>query len=172
MPKCNYLSEDLTILKDYLKDIFRNNKDLIIVNIGTDRSIYDSIAPLVGTLLNESNTKLTVLGCLDKPIHALNIEQRLQYINDKYKDYTILAIDACIGDDVGHISIDKKPIKAGAGAGKNLPSVGDYSIKCITVSEMDTLFSSSGNARLSFVYQFAQTIVKLLNESYQEVCNE
>ena len=58
-------------LKEYI------NKDSIIVCIGTDRCIGDSLGPIVGSMLKHKNFPLNVYGTVDYPIHALNIKEKL-----------------------------------------------------------------------------------------------
>ena len=65
---------------------------IVIVCIGTDRSTGDSLGPLVGTLLSEktenSSSSFHVYGTLDDPIHAMNLQEKLneikKIINVKY----------------------------------------------------------------------------------------
>ena len=75
-------------IRDYL------NLNTIVVCIGTDRCIGDCLGPLVGTLLEEKRFPLPVFGTVSEPIHALNIDKRLQEIKLAYADANIIGIDA------------------------------------------------------------------------------
>ena len=61
-------------IKDYIDD------NTIIVCIGTDRCIGDCLGPIVGTLLRGKCFPLQIYGTIDEPIHALNIDKKLNEI--------------------------------------------------------------------------------------------
>lgn len=111
-------------LKEYI------NKDSIIVCIGTDRCIGDSLGPIVGSMLKHKNFPLNVYGTVDHPIHALNIKEKLIQIKSLHPKSNILAIDACLGDknSIGEIQARDYPVHPGKGVGKSLPDVGEISI--------------------------------------------
>lgn len=147
-------------------------KDTVIVNIGTDRCIADSVAPMLGTMLKDQKFPLTVYGTLDEPIHALNIHNKIKYIYEKHPNSNIIGIDACLGnkEDVGKIILTDSPIKPGKGVGKSLPDVGAYSI-AIVVDEATTNTSlTSRNIRLSFIRNLAESVSLILNEALNIGC--
>ncbi|WP_164525548.1 spore protease YyaC [Siminovitchia acidinfaciens] len=118
---------------DELTKVFQKSagRDIVILCIGSDRVIADSLGPLVGTLLRESHIPYEVFGTLEYPVHALNIEKTIQKINSRFLDPFILAVDASIGDkqDVGKIFLEKGPLIPGRAMNKVLPEVGDYQMK-------------------------------------------
>lgn len=76
---------------------FNKSKMQIFVCIGTPLSKADSIAPRIGSIL--SNLGYNVIGTMDNPIHALNIEKRYKEEIEGFKAmpdrYEIVAIDCC-----------------------------------------------------------------------------
>ena len=58
----------------YIKD------DTIIICVGTDKCIGDCLGPLIGSFLIEKNFQIPVFGTLQSPIHALNIEEKLNLL--------------------------------------------------------------------------------------------
>jgi putative sporulation protein YyaC len=157
--KTNYKEENvIQNLSEVLKNIIKENT--IIVCIGTDRAIGDALGPLVGTMLKNSDFKYPVYGTLDKPIHALNIFESLEYIKNKYPNGNFLAIDACLGskDNIGNIQIREGPILPGKGVGKKLPEIGNYSIVGIVDKIDENNKFSFNNIRLSFVVELAEII--------------
>lgn len=78
---------------------YSNKKELVIVCIGTDKCIGDSVAPMVGTFIEEKNSNIVIYGTLEKPMHALNLEDRLEDIQEKHPNAYIIGIDACLGDE-------------------------------------------------------------------------
>lgn len=143
-------------------DSYPRHDDIIIVGIGTDKCIGDCLGPLVGTILIRKNFGFPVYGTLRRPLHALNLKDRVAYIKSRHPNAFIIAIDACLGenDDIGTIQIRSGPIDPGKGVGKNLPSVGDLSI----IGIVDKLNSSSSaslhNIRLSFVLEIGEIITE------------
>ena len=150
------------LMADCLKKFFCD--DLLIMCIGTDKCIGDCLAPLVGTLLTKSGFNYPVIGTLDAPVHAINIESIIKKTKAQYPKHFIIAIDACIGYDdcVGEIQIKCSPIYPGKGVGKTLPHIGDVSIVGVvdTIDNSD-LFSIK-NIRLSFIMNMAETISNAL----------
>lgn len=134
--------------------------DTVIICIGTDRCILDSLGPVVGKILESMNIKNTIYGIIGETINALNINEKLEYIKSMHPTSKIVAIDACVGSkrSIGQIHVYKGPIIPGEGVGKSLPSIGDYSIIGI-VSDSD-LFSSKD---LNFVVNMAEVIAFSMN---------
>ncbi|KZL90100.1 hypothetical protein CLMAG_45860 [Clostridium magnum DSM 2767] len=149
-------------LKDYI------NKDTIIVCIGTDRCIGDCLGPLVGTLLKSKNFPLPVYGTVSDPIHALNIDKKLNEIKLLHTGSNIIGIDACLGDSdsIGEIQARDYPVHPGKGVGKSLPNVGDTSIIGIVDSNDNDEIFNSNNIRLNLVLSMAKVITHALIHSY------
>ncbi len=149
-------------LKNYLTE------DTIIICIGTDRCIGDCLGPIVGSMLVESRFPLPVFGTISEPIHALNIDKKLEEIRKQYPKSSIIGVDACIGDvkSIGEIQARDTPIQPGRGVGKVLQSVGDISIIGIVDSnDNDELFTNR-NIRLNLIINIAKVIKASLFHSY------
>ncbi|MDF2503784.1 spore protease YyaC [Clostridium sp.] len=150
----------------FLKDYIDNNT--IIVCIGTDRCIGDCLGPLTGTILKDKNFPLPVYGTISTPIHALNLDKRLDDIKSLYPKSKILGIDACLGNsnNIGEIQARDYPIHPGKGVGKSLPDVGDSSIIGIVDScDSNELFTNR-NIRLNLILDMATVICDALLHSY------
>lgn len=156
---------------DFIKKYITPNS--IIVCIGTDRCIGDCLGPLVGTLLKKTNFNLPVFGTISDPIHALNIDKKLEQINSNYPNATIIGIDACLGNSecIGEIQARNYSIRPGKGVGKKLPHVGNASIIGIIAATEDTVFNSS-SIRLDLIFKMAKTIVRSLNFAYDSLLDD
>jgi len=135
-------------------------KDVFFLCIGTDRSSGDSFAPFVGSFLKELGYE-NVLGTIDEPVHALNLEESVAKIP---KGKTVIAIDASLGreDSIGKISFNSGSLHAGRGVGKKLIPVGDFSIHGvvnISSSCVDLNFKVLQGTRLSNVLKLAKQCV-------------
>lgn len=152
-------------ISKYLSELLESNKkydDIIILGIGTDKCIGDCLGPFVGTILKKSEFCYPVYGTLKKPIHALNLKDRVNSIKAKHPHALIIAIDACLGEDksIGDIQIRNGPIDPGKGVGKNLPSVGDLSIIGIVHKLSNNTSASLHSIRLSFIHEMAEIIAE------------
>ena len=131
----------------------KNKRGIVFLCIGTDRSTGDSLGPLIGYKLNQMKiSKATVFGTLERPVHAMNLEN--------YMAVLIVAVDASVGnrEHVGYVTLGKGALKPGLGVSKELRSVGDIFITGIVGScgNYDPLMLQS--VRLSVVMQMADCI--------------
>lgn len=138
-----------------------NKKGVLFLCIGTDRSTGDSLGPLIGYKLKGKHmTKAEVVGTLEKPVHAMNLEQYLKAVRLGYPDHLIVAVDASVGnfEHIGYITLGKGPLKPGLGVSKELKAVGDIFITGIVGSckNHDPIMLQS--IRLSIVMQLADCI--------------
>jgi len=151
-----------SFIKDYI------NKDTIIVCIGTDRCIGDSLGPIVGSMLEYKGFPLPIYGTIEEPIHALNIDKRIDEIKKLHPGKNIIGVDACLGDKghIGEIQARDYSVHPGKGVGKSLPDVGETSIIGIIDSNDNREIFNSNNIRLDFVMKIATVITRSLLEAY------
>lgn len=135
------------------------NINSAIVCIGTDKCIVDSLGPLVGTMLSKEDLNIDIYGTLDKPVHAMNINDYMKTIKRKNYD-KIIAIDACLSNkkNQGIIELKEGPITPGKGIGKLLPEIGDISIIGVVDSSERNFHDLVQNTRLSLIYEMAEII--------------
>lgn len=154
-------------IKNYLltelEPILKNNRPIIFICIGTDRSTGDSLGPLVGYKLKYlSRNNIYIYGTLENPIHSKNLIEILNKINLNFNNPYIIAIDSCLGSlaNIGKIFIEKKPLSPGLALNKNLPLVGEMSITGIVNISGNFEFLVLQNTRLSTVMNLADVISK------------
>lgn len=159
---------DSNAVKDISSYIYQFFNDrTIIVCIGTDKCIGDCLGPLVGTLLVKSNFSYPVIGTLENPAHAVNLDGVIKNINQKYPNPFIIAIDACLGhnDYIGDIQVKLGPVHPGKGVGKALPNVGDISIVGVVDSiDVSDIFSIR-SIRLNLIMKMAEVISSAIIEA-------
>jgi len=163
--KTNYITqENSNHLIQYIRDFINNNEEVIIVNIGTDLILADSLFPIVGTILEENNCPIKVYGTINNPIHALNLNDKLEEIKILHPNAKIIGGDACLGAeaDIGEIQCRDYAIEPGKGVGKTLPKVGDISIIGISGKEDTFEFLTNKNVRLSLIYGMAKVISDII----------
>lgn len=151
-------------IKKYLKE------NTVIICVGTDKCIGDSLGPIVGSILTEKSFPLPVFGTLQSPIHALNIDERINHINKLHPNALIIGIDACLGEEnsIGEIHIRDYPIHPGKGVGKSLPEVGQVSIIGIVDSSDSSVFFTNRSIRLYLIMEMAKVISQALISAYSQ----
>ena len=109
----------------------------VILCIGTDRLIGDSLGPITGSFLLRYGCPCPVYGTLMQPVHALNLDVQSSIIRKHHPNSPVLAIDASLGpcSRIGALSLHPYGLQPGSGVHKHLPHTGDISITGITNSE-------------------------------------
>ncbi|KAB7707620.1 spore protease YyaC [Bacillus aerolatus] len=141
---------------------------VVFTFIGTDRSTGDSLGPLIGTLLEEKKLfHFHTYGTLEHPVHAVNLVEKLAYIQKHHKHPFIIGADACLGGlkNVGNIQVGKGPVKPGAGVKKELPAVGNAHITGIVNVSGFMEFFVLQNTRLHLVMSMARVIAEGIAEA-------
>lgn len=134
---------------------------VLFLCIGTDRSTGDSLGPLIGYKLKEKRLKrVEILGTLERPVHAMNLETYQAILKLNYPDHVVVAVDASVGniENIGCVTLGKGALKPGLGVSKELRAVGDIFITGIVGScgNYDPLMLQS--IRLSLVMRMADCI--------------
>ena len=143
-----------------LSSLVMNEKEMVVVCIGTDRVSGDSLGPLVGTLLTEECRSAKVYGTLQNPVHAQNLSLTIDEISNKHPDSFIIAVDACLGKaaNVEKIMFSRKPLKPGAGVNKDLPEIGHVNIQGIVNIGGFLPQLVIQNTRMNTIYNMARII--------------
>ncbi len=143
-------------------------RDLVIICIGTDRSTGDSLGPIVGSILEQAPLRhFHVYGKLEHPVHAVNLQERLDEIKQRHPRSYILAIDACLGRSttIGTVSLSEGPVQPGAAVQKKLPAVGDIHIAGIVNVGGMMEYVVLQNTRLYTVIQMAELIAAAITKT-------
>lgn len=139
----------------------RDKAPVVLLCIGTDRSTGDALGPLVGSKVYPwANDHFHVYGTLDQPVHATNLSDTLDMLEQTHPDATILCVDACLGkaESVGYMSVKEGPLSPGTGVNKQLPSVGHFHVVGIVNVAGFMEYFVLQNTRLNLVMRMADTI--------------
>jgi len=153
----------------FLQCIPFHMENIIFFCIGTDRSTGDSLGPLTGSHLSELTTfPFPVIGTLETPLHALNLEQKIEELQIKNPNAFIVAIDACLGKgtSIGQILFQHEPIRPGQAVGKDLPPVGDVSIKGIVNIAGFMEHAVLQSTRLHLPFEMSRILSRALQLAY------
>ena len=134
----------------------------VILCVGSDLSVGDSLGPVTGTKLKEKLSFLNcfVYGTLARPITAHEVKYMNEFLKQTHPQSPIIAIDAAVGlaGDIGLIRIAKRGLKPGSGANKRLSKVGDVSIMGIVAEKSVFNYSLFSATRLNFIYKMSEII--------------
>lgn len=151
-------------LNEYI--LAAKGRRIVLLCIGTDRSTGDSLGPLTGTKLTEKSIPgLTVIGTLEQPVHAENLQSTLDLIHKDYNNPYIIALDACLGrlDSIGYITLAEGPLKPGTAVKKELPEVGEIHLTGIVNINGFMQYMVLQNTRLNIVWQMSNAICNLFS---------
>ena len=134
----------------------------VVVCIGSDLAIGDSLGPIVGSMLKFKTQGLGVFlyGTLSAPVTAKEIKYVRTFLKETHRGHPIIAVDAAIGDagDIGLIKISNTPLLPGAGANKKLGEIGDMTIMGIVAEKSLANYNLLNTTRLNLVYSMAELI--------------
>ncbi|MBM7609494.1 putative sporulation protein YyaC [Lysinibacillus composti] len=154
----------------FLEHIPFDHEHLIFCCIGTDRSTGDALGPLTGSFLKSYHSfPFDVIGTLEDPLHAVNLPSTVEKIQQLPTTPYVVAIDACLGSEknIGHILVHEGPLLPGKAVKKELPPIGDISIKGVVnvggFMEMLVL----QNTRLNVTYSMSNKIARALLLAHQ-----
>lgn len=142
--------------------IVPQDREIVIVCVGTDRSTGDSFGPLVGSALEAAHVPCAVYGTLNTPIHAVNLPDVRERLEAHHKGAYVIAVDSCLGkfDSVGKVYVDNAPLRPGSGVKKDIPPMGDCHVGAIVNVAGFMEYFVLNNTRLGFVMQMVEEVAQ------------
>ena len=153
-----------TSLTENLYDAPLENPSLspVVVCVGSDRAVGDSLGPIVGSMLKykTQGLKAFIYGTLAAPVTAKEIKYLRAFLKDTHAGSPIIAVDAAVGSagDVGLMKLSDSPLYPGAGANKKLGEIGDISIIGIVAEKSVANYGLLNTTRLNLVYTMSERI--------------
>lgn len=138
--------EKAKFVQDLQKNIYRyrrqNFSDIVILCIGTDKLIGDSIGPVVGQKLKEENIqeKVSIYGNMKETINFKNAKQVIENIFKSYEKPFIITVDSALGTQamVREIVVNKGVIRIGKSLGRSICYPSHITIKGVVGENRDT----------------------------------
>ncbi|MEW6173106.1 MAG: spore protease YyaC [Bacillota bacterium] len=143
----------------------------VLMCIGTDRLTGDALGPLVGTMVSEAyDNPFHVYGTLADPVHAVNLREKLEEVENRHQKYFMIAVDACLGQskNIGAINVGVGPIRPGTGVKKLLPPVGHMYVTGVVNAGGNQDQNILQNTRLHLVLRQAKIISAALLQVARE----
>lgn len=140
----------------------------VVICVGSDLSVGDSLGPVTGTFLTQKlrGSNVYVYGTLSKPITAHEVKYTADFIRKTHPQSPVIAIDAAVGvaGDIGLIKISDRSLKPGSGANKKLLALGDISVMGIVAEKSLFNYALFSTTRLNMVYKMAEIIAQGLSD--------
>ena len=134
----------------------------VVLCIGSDLAIGDSLGPIVGSMLKYKTQGLNcfLYGTLSAPVTAKEIKYMRTFLRETHRGRKVIAVDAAVGSegDIGLIKVNDAPLFPGAGANKKLGSIGDLSVMGIVAEKSLLSYGLLNTTRLNLVYSMAEII--------------
>lgn len=140
--------------------------DYIFLCVGSDKVTGDAFGPLVGEklqkLFKNYYHNIQVIGTLEKPVLATDVNKVIEEIFQKYKNPCIIAIDSALSskEQIGKIIVTDTTMQFGIGTNKKIKAVGNISIKGVVAKDYKFArynFSGLQNTSLHLVMKLADT---------------
>ena len=165
------LTADFYHKKSKMKGVGVDSSDFlpppVVVCIGSDLAIGDSLGPITGSMLKYKTQGLNAFlyGTLSAPVTAKEIKYLRTFLKETHKHSQIVAIDAAVGEkgDIGLIKLSNNPLFPGAGANKQLGAIGDISIMGIVAEKSIANYGLLNTTRLNLVYTMSEIISDALS---------
>ena len=158
------------------KEAWAIEKPPVIVCVGSDLAIGDSLGPITGSMLKYKTQGLDVFlyGTLAAPVTAKEIKYLRAFLKETHPFSQVIAVDAAVGaeGDIGMIKLNDQPLYPGAGANKKLGAVGDLSLMAIVAEKSVANFGLLNTTRLHLVYSMAETISDALSSLLWDRCQK
>ncbi len=133
----------------------------VILCVGSDLAVGDSLGPVTGTMLKADPAfGGFVYGTLKTPVTAKEAGHLGEFLRRTHPKSKVIAVDAAVGEpsDVGLIKVFEGPLRPGSGAGKKLGRVGDVSVLGIVAPKSAFSYALLNLTRLNVVYAMAELI--------------
>lgn len=147
----------------------------VVVCIGSDLAIGDSLGPITGSLLKYKTQGLPfyLYGTLAAPVTAKEIAYMRTFLRETHPTSQVVAIDAAVGNkgDIGLIRVTDSPLLPGAGADKKLGEIGDVTIMGIVAEKSLQNYGLLNTTRLNLVYTMSELISEALSALLWERCS-
>ena len=153
-----------------------NYSNIIFLCIGTTRLIGDSYGPIIGEILknNIKHPKVTVIGNIKENVNANNIEYKINYIRNKFKNPYIISIDSALSNKflLGKVYLVNNTLNVGKALDKGLIKVGNLSIKGIVgINQKDAIknFEVLKKVKREMIYDLSKTTSNFILKSIKSL---
>lgn len=144
-------------------------QNILYLCIGSDRVTGDCFGPLVGERLKGILPAGNIRGCLERPVHALNLNDVINEVYEPNLKPLVIAIDAGLGakEKVGCLRVAKGALRPGLALNKTLPGIGDINILGIVNASCFCGQQALQSTRLFTVYYMAEVAAQAICTAHE-----
>lgn len=169
---CADLKNGEEALKTAISTLYKTKMPVIIC-VGTDKAVGDSLGPLVGSKLTDVlHGKAYVYGTMATPVTAKESETVYKTVRFLHPLSKILVVDAGVGADseIGLIKVLDGGIKPGLALNKNLSALGDVSVVGILSPRENACEYLIYKTDITAVYKMSSVIAAAIANVILENC--
>ncbi|MBE7090498.1 MAG: spore protease YyaC [Clostridiales bacterium] len=167
MQEYNFNVNSTACVGGLARDLSRllQGKAPVILCIGSDAVIGDSLSPMIGSFLKEFyRLPAYIYGELAHPVTAKELPLITQMLKKLHPTAPVIAIDACVGsvEEIGLIKLKQGGVYPGKGVGKHLSAVGDIALMGVVAPRGENAFQMLEVTRLRLVYRMAEKMASAI----------
>lgn len=152
--------------------LYKNNNEIVLMCIGTDRIIGDSFGPLIGYNLKKYNMQhVYIEGDINNVISESNILKETYRVYEKYINPFVICVDSCLSSIYKEktIIVEEHGTIPGSSLRKNNMVLGDMSIKGVVASYSKNNYSALFNVKLNTIIGMVDIVVDGLKKSLYNI---
>lgn len=163
-------------VSEILFDMINEKKEVVILCLGVDSLIGDSLGPFVGSILKKNGIG-NVYGTLDETVNTRNVLQVLSEIYSEFKNPYIIVVDAAItaSDYSNDIVLKNRGFEPGECLHSRLPKIGDISLVGVVNHEDEyenNFISLLKKCDFEIVRKMAKVISQILILTFEKLKNK
>lgn len=147
------------------------NKQLVFLCVGTSNVIGDSLAPVIGDYLENSNLPCYVYGTTRRNVNAKNLVNYVNFIEETHKDKILIVIDAGLSktQQVGTVKITKGGLKPQGAINKHAVKLGDVGILGVVNYYSTDVIGVLRTVNPAFISAFGKYLADLIVKCYNSL---
>jgi len=166
MKESIFKTEEKHLIEQLLDKLYYKHKPIILC-LGSEKVIADTLGPLVGHFL-QTNYKINtfVYGSLNRTVNNDNFKIYYEHILKTHKNQPILIVDASLGtlENLGTIQIKNSGVIFANN--KYAKEVGDVSITGVVLPQGLQCKCLLKQTKLSLIYNMAKEIASVIYHTY------
>lgn len=149
------------------------NKQIVFLCVGSSKLTGDSLAPIIGDKLIESNLPCYVYGTTNSNVNRKNLDNYIDFISKVHPNCILITIDAGLSKTipVGSVKVSKGGVTPGGAIFPKSKKIGDIGILGVVNYYDNDIIKALSVVNEAFILDFSDYIVNLIKKSYPSFSN-